>query len=69
MKKKLKTYFTFLFFFTSLLNISAQNVSLNYPHDGFVTSKTFIEICYNNQIGALYELEVSTNANFSNNIL
>jgi PKD repeat protein len=65
MKKKLKTYFAFLFFFTNLINLLAQNVTLNYPSDGFVTSKTFVEICFNNQTGAVYELEVATNENFS----
>jgi PKD repeat protein len=44
----------------------AQNLSLNYPINEFVTSAQNIELCWNYNVGYFYEIEVATDQNFSN---
>ena len=65
MKSKFKLFylsFILLFFHKSTWS---QNVSLNYPSNGYVTSKSFIELCFSYQIGNSYEIQVATDQNFN----
>ncbi len=65
MKKNFNIYFSFvIFIFTQCISF-AQNVTLNYPQNGFITDRSSIELCWNYQIGQLYEVEVAFTQNFN----
>lgn len=42
-----------------------QSIQLNYPNNGFVNSKNYLELCWNYIPGSIYEIEVSNTADFS----
>lgn len=46
-------------------NAIGQSVHLNYPANGYVSSKQALEVCWTYQQGNSYEIEVSTTQNFS----
>jgi PKD repeat protein len=56
---------SFLVIFILNAYCSAQSVTLNYPENGFVTSQSSLELCWNVQANHFYEIEVSTLSNFS----
>jgi PKD repeat protein len=63
----MKYHFLWLCFLISTIysETKAQYVSLNYPADGFVTSSSSIELCWNYNSSNLYEIEVATDQNFN----
>jgi hypothetical protein len=65
MKKNFSIYFSFIIFILTHCISFAQNVTLNYPKNGFITDQASIELCWNYQIGQLYEVEVAFTQNFN----